>query len=241
MSLALERYLDRVMAVANIKNPQQASDVRAELSDHLQEKVADLESQGIPREDAVFRAVEEHGHPVTVGYGLRPRWSLVDVRSKGTARGIIAIGPRAVGVFAFGGVAIGVFACGGLAIGVVTFGGMCLAAMFAFAGIGIGTLAYGGFAVGLVANGGFAAGVVAFGGFSMGLLAQGGMVLSYFTPDEAPKIMQSTLQFLMEARRLFVLLPLIFTPLLLILITISNLATYRENKRLREADSWLLS
>jgi hypothetical protein len=119
-------------------------------------------------------------------------------------------------------------------------GGMCLAALFAFAGMGIGTVVYGGFAIGLIASGGFAAGIVVLGGFSVGLWAEGAMAISYFEFEEAPKIIKAILMFIGEGRRLFILFPLLLTSLLLILMAASNIVIYRENKRLREMDPWLL-
>jgi len=127
MSRALKKYLDRVMIYAN-RNEKDAAQIRAELEDHLLKKIDDLEAGGLSREDAVFGAIEDHGHPRTVGYGLRKRFSWVDVRTHGTARGFIAIGPKAIGVFAFGGTAFGLFAFGGVALGLVAFGGLALAA-----------------------------------------------------------------------------------------------------------------
>src|SRR5688572_227478 len=83
------------------------------------------------------------------------------------AKGIIAIGGKAVGVFAMGGVAIGVVTFGGLGIGIL-----------AIAGFSLGVLAFGGFAIGLfAAYGGFAMAPVAMGGFAIGYYALGGAAL----------------------------------------------------------------
>lgn len=76
MSRALQKYLDRVMIYAN-RNETDAAKIRAELEDHLLKKIADLEATGISREDAVFQAIEGHGHPRTVGCGLSKRLSYV--------------------------------------------------------------------------------------------------------------------------------------------------------------------
>ena len=145
MSRALQKYLDRVMIYAN-RDEKDAAQIRAEQEDHLLKKIADLEADGLSREDAVFQAIEGHGHPRTVGYGLRKRFSWVDVRTHGTARGFIAIGPKAIGVFAFGGAAFGLFAFGGFALGLVAFGGLALAALLSFGGcyVAIIGFAYGG-------------------------------------------------------------------------------------------------
>lgn len=45
------------------------------------------------------------------------------MRTHGTARGFIAIGPKAIGVFAFGGFALGLVAFGGFALGLVALDG----------------------------------------------------------------------------------------------------------------------
>jgi len=73
MSRVLQKYLDRVMIYAN-RNRKDAVRIRAELEDHLLKKIADLEAEGVSREEAVLQAIEEHGHPRTVGYGLHKRF-----------------------------------------------------------------------------------------------------------------------------------------------------------------------
>lgn len=70
MSRALQKYLDGVMIYAN-RNEKDAAQIRKELEDHLRQKTADLEESGLSHEDAVLQAIEDHGHPLTVGYGLR--------------------------------------------------------------------------------------------------------------------------------------------------------------------------
>jgi serine/threonine protein kinase len=82
-----------------------------------------------------------------------------------TAKGIIAIGQRAIGVLALGGQAFGVIAVGGWSIGIVALGGMSIGLL----------LAIGGFAVGGIAMGGVSLGVVAIGGLAMGHYALGGL------------------------------------------------------------------
>ena len=109
MSEVLESYLDRVMVYANRPEHEEA-DLRNELEDHLLKKIDDLEGQGLSSVDAIYRAINAHGHPRVIGYGLRRGFPLVDIRSSGTARGVIAIGPRAVGIVACGGMAVGVVA-----------------------------------------------------------------------------------------------------------------------------------
>ncbi|MHC4878306.1 MAG: hypothetical protein ACYTGL_17790 [Planctomycetota bacterium] len=235
MSQAVETYLDRVMQCAAISDPTAAERLCAEQRDHLEEKIDRLKQQGVPAEDAVFQAIDEHGDPVTVGYGLRPRLPLIDVRARGTARGIIAIGPKAVGVFAFGGMACGVFAFGGLACGVFTVGGLTAALLFSWAGMAIVPLgvAYAGFAAAPVAIGGFAAGLVAAGGFAAGMYAIGGMSASHYTADTAPDWMTSA-----AAMTPHVVESLAFhvtcAVLMIALLTFSNLASFRELRRVQK-------
>ncbi|HUW18077.1 MAG TPA: hypothetical protein VMW16_02110 [Sedimentisphaerales bacterium] len=165
MSRALQKYLDHVMAYANRKQ-EDAIKIRTELEDHLMQKIADLEAQGLPREDAIFQAIEDHGTARTVGYGLRKGFALLDVRTEGTARGFVAIGPRAIGVIAFGGVAVGLFAFGGFAIGAIAFGWLAVAALISCGGISLAPM---GAALGLAVLGRIAIGMVAGGGLAVGL------------------------------------------------------------------------
>jgi hypothetical protein len=165
MSRALQKYLDHVMLYASRKE-EDAVKIRVELEDHLRQKITDLEAQGLTREDAVFQAIEDHGHPRTIGYGLRKGFALLDVRTQGTARGFIAIGPRAVGIIAFGNVALGLFAFGNFAFGALAFGALALAALVSFGGISLAPL---GTALGLAAVGRFACGMIACGELAVGL------------------------------------------------------------------------
>jgi hypothetical protein len=165
MSRALQKYLDHVMIYANRKE-EDAIKIRAELEDHLLQKIADLEAQGLPREDAIFQAIEDHGTARTVGYGLRKGFALLDVRTEGTARGFIAIGPRAVGIIAFGNVAVGLFAFGNFAFGALAFGALAIAGLLSLGGISLAPL---GAAVGLAAVGRTAFGMIACGGLAIGL------------------------------------------------------------------------
>jgi len=165
MSRALQKYLDQVMLYANRKE-KEAVKIRAELEDHLRQKTADLAAQGLPREDAVFQAIEDHGTARTVGYSLRKGFVLLDVRTEGTARGFIAIGPRAVGIIAFGNVAVGLFAFGNFAFGVLAFGVLAIAGLVSLGGISLAPL---GAAVGLAAVGRTAFGMIACGGLAIGL------------------------------------------------------------------------
>ncbi len=145
MSRALQKYLDHVMIYANRKE-EDAAKIRLELEDHLRQKITELEAQGAASEDAVSQAIKAHGSPRTVGYGLRKGVALLDVRTEGTARGIVAIGPRAVGVVAFGAVALA---------GLVSRGGLSVAPL----GIAAGLAAAGRTACGIIAGGGLAVGL----------------------------------------------------------------------------------
>ena len=165
MSRVLEKYLDRVMIYAN-RNEKDAAQIRAEQEDHLLQKISDIEADGLSHEDAVFQAIEEHGSARTIGYGLRRRFPLLDVRSCGTARGFIAIGPKAVGIIAFGGVAVGLFAFGVFAFGILAFGALALAGLISYGGVCVTPL---GIALGLVVLGRVAIGVIAGGGLAVGL------------------------------------------------------------------------
>ncbi len=173
MSRILEKYLDHVMVYAD-RDERDSAEIRAELKDHLLKKMADLESEGLSHEDAVFEAIEDHGRPKTVGYGLRKRrW--IDVRTQGTARGFVAIGPRAVGTFAIGGIAVGVFSCGIAAIGFVSFSVVGIALFYCYgmalavapAGLATGTVA-----VGFMATGLWPCGLLAVGRHAVGLYVQ---------------------------------------------------------------------
>jgi hypothetical protein len=187
MKGTIERYVDRVLAIADIRDAGRAAAIRAELMDHLQEKVVELEGAGMARDEALVKAVEEQGSAIRIGYSLR-EWRLVDVRLQGTARGFIAIGHRAYGVVAIGGLAVGVFAFGGLAIGAISFGGLALAVLFSWGGIAAGLFSYGGMALGLVSFGGMALGGVAIGGSAAGLWVPSARLCfgSYFTPETVP-------------------------------------------------------
>ena len=239
MSRALEKYLDRVMIYAN-RNEKDAAEIRAELEDHLLKKIADLETNGLSREDTVFQAIEEHGHPRTVGYGLRKRFSWVDVRTHGTARGFIAIGPKAIGVFAFGGAAFGLFAFGGFAVGLFAIGGLVLAAFFAGGGLCAALLgfAYGGVALGLVAFGGIACGLVATGGIAAGLWVPiAGQAFSYFMRATVPPYLGYLDRF---GKAIMLLTTPIYLLTCLFLVLIQLIFTKRERRRIKKADPKLV-
>ena len=235
MSQAVETYLERVMQCAAIDDPEEAAAIRAEQQDHLEEKIERLKAEGVAAEDAVFQTLDEHGDAVTVGYGLRPRMRLIDVRAKGTARGIVAIGPKAVGVFAFGGVATGVFAFGGVTCGVFTIGGLSVALLFSWSGLAVVPLgvAYAGVGLGLVAIGGYVSGVVAAGAYADGVYAIGGTVVSEHTAETAPAWMKSVMT---------TLPPLVESPafhigcivLMVVLLGFSNGRAFLEARRIRQ-------
>ncbi len=237
MSRALEKYLDRVMIYAN-RRPEDAAGVRAELQDHLEAKVAHLMASGVGEADAVFQAIEDHGPPRTVGYMLRPRLPLIDVRTHGTARGVVAVGPRAVGVFAFGGVACGLFAFGGVAIGLVGMGGLVASLFFAWGAAACVPLgfAFAAAAAGVFACGGLALGVIASGGLAAGLWVPGAARgFSYFAWNQVPDSLRSVGRFLTDFDG-----TLLVTFVCLILFVPLFVATHalgvREARRVRRLD-----
>lgn len=238
MSQAVETYLDHVMVYAN--DPQREVELRAELNDHLEQKIAELEEQGIAREDAIFQALEAHGHPRVVGYRLRG-WRWLDVRSQGTARGFIAVGPRAVGVFAFGGASCGVFSIGGFSTGLISMGGFALSLLVAWGGFVVSLgLAYGGCALGLLAIGGAACGIVAWGGTAAGLLANGGVMQSVYTTDTAPPWIVSLAEMIPTQSNEYATLNMIVIVLFVMILAAVMTAQLRERRRIIRADPRLV-
>ena len=178
MNRALQKYLDHIMVYAN-RNEKDTAQIRKELEDHLLKKIADLQTEGLSHADAVFGAIEDHGHPRTVGYGLRKhQW--LDIRTRGTARGFIAIGPKAVGTIAIGGVALGLFSCGIVGVGVISFSVVSIALLWSF-GAAFAFAACG-FAQGTVAIGLMAAGLWSFGVIAVGAECMGVYVLNWPSP-----------------------------------------------------------
>jgi hypothetical protein len=238
----LNRYLDRVLVYAN-KPEAEATSVRQELKDHLLQKIEDLAAGGMPREEAVLEALRQHGSPKVVGYGLRGPFPWVDIRSHGTARGVIAIGPKAVGVFAFGGLAVGIFAVGGFSLGLFSAGGFALGLL----------MAWGGFATGGVVSGGMALGVVAVGGMAVGLVAAGGSALaewvpqgwtqsgssSHYTDANVPPILKS-LEPLLNGAMQFTDHFVIIMPIFLMVLILINFIQHREINRVQSGDGWLI-
>ena len=241
MRMALEKYLDRVMIIAN-RNEAESPDIRAELKDHLLKKIEELQADGLKHEDAIFQAIEDHGNPQTVGYSLRPRFPWLDVRTKGTARGFIAIGPKAVGVVAIGGAACGVLAYGGFAVGLLSFGGFALALVVALGGITFAPigLAYGGIAVGLMAVGGLALGIAAMGGLAVGMLCLNdhcGKMISYFTAETAPDYIQSISDIM---NGLFGVIVIGFWISCIVLLAVQLSLSRKEHQRIKNADPSLI-
>lgn len=97
----------------------------------------------------------------------------------GIAKGVVAIGNRAVGA-----VAVGRFCCGGICFGLAPVGlvavGLLSAGVFALGSLAVGVVALGGFVFGLGAFGGFAFGLIAGGGFAHGVVAMGGHMVGKF-------------------------------------------------------------
>jgi hypothetical protein len=241
MKSILDRYLDRVLIYANKPEPQSAA-IRRELKDHLLQKVDDLIANGVPKEEATLEALRQHGAPKLIGYKLRGPFPWIDIRSHGTARGVIAIGPRAVGIFAFGGVAVGVFACGGAAVGLFSAGGVALGLLFAFAGLGIGGMVNAGIAMGIVAVGGLALGVVAAGAYAMGAWVPPVTTyesISYYPVGNAPPFLRS-LESLLNADFRISQYMVIIVPVYLLMILAVRSLQYREGKRVRSENDWLI-
>jgi hypothetical protein len=237
MSIAIDKYLDRVMAYADLREPGRAEAVREELRGHLQDKVRALTQSGTPIEDAIHLALERLGDARTVGYQYRPKFPLLDVRVRGTARGVIAVGPRAVGVFAFGGVAIGLFAFGGLAVGLVSWGGLAAALLWAWGGMTLSTgVAMGGLAIGTLAMGGLAIGVAAVGGMAVGGWAAGANTTTMYLPEQAPEFVRQSVHWLPMNETELTQSTLILMPMFMALLALHIKLTMRERRRLERLD-----
>lgn len=242
MKSMFDRYIDRVLVYANKPEPESAA-IRQELLDHLTQKREELIATGFSAEDAALEALRRHGSPKVVGYGLRGGFPWVDIRAHGTARGVIAIGPKAIGIFAFGSGAVGVFACGGLAVGLFSAGGLSLG-LFAWGGMAIGGLANGGMAAGLVAVGGLALGAVAAGGLAMGLwvphtFGPTAEIISHYTPKTVPPLLKSLDYLLTRSFYIEQYFAVIMPAYMLAIFTFSYLLR-REQKRVSKEDDWLV-
>ncbi|MEI9998808.1 MAG: permease prefix domain 1-containing protein [Verrucomicrobiota bacterium] len=239
MKSLLDRYLDRVLLVANKTGPE-AESIRLELRDHLLQKTDDLLAAGVPREEATLEALRRHGSPRDIGYRLRGPFPWIDIRAKGTARGVIAIGPKAVGIVAVGGWALGVFAFGGLACGLVSVGGFALGLLFVFAGLGIGGITYGGYMIGVVALGGYAVGIVAQGGEAIGLwVPHADHAISHYTAANVPPFLKGLARF-MQIPQLLDRFPQIVWPLYGLGIFLMGMLLSREGRRIASEEDWIV-
>jgi len=244
MKSLIDRYIDRVLLVANL--PQEKSEpIRRELKDHLLQKTEDLIASSTPREEAMLEALRQHGSPRDIGYRLRGPFPWIDIRSRGTARGVIAIGPKAVGIVAVGGFATGIIAFGGVACGLISAGGFALGLLFAFAGFGMGGVAFGGFTMGIVAAGGYVAGIVAVGGEGWALwvpwVPHGGSggIVSHYTAANVPPLLKSLAK-LMKIPETLDRYPQIVWPLYGLGIFGMSWLQMRERKRIRSDFDWLV-
>lgn len=86
-----------------------------------------------------------------------------------TAKGLVAIGDKAVGVVAIGRYALGVVAVGVVACGLFALGGAVLGILAAAGGLAVGGLSFGAVAVGVIAVGDVAIGVYSGGGRTWGI------------------------------------------------------------------------
>jgi hypothetical protein len=240
MKSILDRYLDRVLIYVHKSAPASAA-IRQELRDHLLQKVDDLIAAGLPHEEALLEALRHHGAPHVIGYGLRDPFPWLDIRTRGTACGVIAIGPRAIGIVAFGGIATGVVACGTVAIGLFSAGLLALGFVFAWGALGIGGIVFAGIAIGIVADGGIALGLVAGDGLAAGLwVPYADRAASYYSGANVPPLLKSlgaclhALSFTFF--RHFAAILMIFFPG----ISALNLVLAREGKRVSPQDDWLV-
>jgi hypothetical protein len=240
MNSILDRYLNRVLIYANQPEPK-AEAIRKELKDHLLQKVDDLTKTGLSHEEATLEALRQHGPPKSIGYRLRDPFPWIDIRSQGTARGVIAIGPRAVGIFAFGGVAFGVIACGSVAVGLFSAGFLAVGLLFAWAFLGAGGLVMAFAAIGLVADGYWAVGVIAADGIASGIwVPYADSATSYYTSENVPPLLKSLGGSLHSTAFVFhkhlgVILTLFVSGIMAL-----NFMIGREGKRVYPKDDWLI-
>jgi hypothetical protein len=243
MKSILDRYLDRVLIYANKPEVESAS-VRQELRDHLLQKIDDLLAGGMPREEATLEALRQHGSPKIIGYKLRGPFPWVDIRSEGTARGVIAIGPRAVGIFAFGGVAVGVFAGGTFAVGIFSAGFLAVGLIWAWAFLGIGGITTAFIAIGVVAAGMGAIGLVAGGGAALGAWVPNGDpasgLFSHYTAQNVPSYLKALEPVLKDCTFFGRHAITVFLPAYLVVILALGYLKYREGKRVASIDDWLI-
>ena len=88
-------------------------------------------------------------------------------KGKRTAKGIIAIGNKAIGLIAIGGLALGIFSFGGLALGIFSLAALAISLLLAVGGLALGGVAIGGLALGVLAIGGLALGIYSLGGLAL--------------------------------------------------------------------------
>lgn len=122
------------------------------------------------------RFTEYTSHSTFLGRPFLNYTSGIDPETKRvkTARGFIAIGPRAVGVIAIGQYARGFLAIGQLAIGVFALGQLSIGLCFALGQLAIATAALGQLAIGGACAGQIAVGLFfAAGQFALGYVAMG--------------------------------------------------------------------
>jgi hypothetical protein len=157
--VAIDIRLDAVVLRALEKEPsmrwQQAGDIRQQVDGII----ASPGQQPQPMEGERCTQANWRGWPlIHVVWGNDPVSG-----APRTARGIIAIGPRAIGgiacgyrakgVVALGGVAIGLVACGVISVGLVSLGMLSLGLLLGLGGLAVGTVANGTWPMGLVFKG----------------------------------------------------------------------------------------
>ena len=174
----IDARLDEVVMRTLEKEPDQryqhASDIKTDIESIGSTPVAGSDSHRYGRFGYEYRSQAElFGLPwIHVASGWDP-----ETHRPRCARGIVAVGPRALGVLAIGGAALGLFAVGGVSAGFFSLGGLSLGLLLAIGGCAIGTgVSAGGMALGLIALGGCAVGLVAAGGAAFGLVRIGGNV-----------------------------------------------------------------
>lgn len=159
----VSRQLDDIVLRALAKEPlrryQHAKDLQTDLS----------RAPVAPSTSGVVKGYEWKSQAAVFGWPLVHLCFGQDAQGRMVwAKGIIAIGNRAMGAIAIGGAAIGLLALGGGAIGLLAFGGGALGLLMAWGGGAIGGVAVGGGALGGVAYGGGAYGYYAMGGAAGG-------------------------------------------------------------------------
>jgi hypothetical protein len=172
--VAIDVRLDEVVLRALEKEPERRWQRAAEIGS----RVEDIAARPAPPtgEDLVTVATWRGWPLVHLARGVDPTTG-----QPRTARGLVAIGPRAVGAIAIGGRARGLVALGGLATGVVAIGGVALGVV-SLGGLSLGLgLGLGGLAVGALAWGGVAVGGIALGGVATGAVAGGGVAFPWLT------------------------------------------------------------